>query len=285
LSERDYREKDYYRVLGVAKDASKEQIAKAYRRLALQLHPDASPGVPTGEERFKEVSEAHTVLSDPGKRKEYDRVRARAGTGVSRGDTAGAPSGGPRVHFGSSGFARGGHIDDFSDVFDLRDPDADLFVRGDPSVGGQSREGPYSRGRDLGVAVTLSSTEALHGVSVTLRIPEQGTCPTCNGSGVRPVSGVGYCPFCDGAGLVVRGWGLLGFAEVCPACAGRGRYTLVACGPCRGSGWLVRAREIRIRIPATVRHGDRIRLPRRGGPSSGGEPPGDLYVTVYIHPG
>jgi molecular chaperone DnaJ len=279
LSERDYLEKDYYRVLGVAEDASKEQIAKAYRKLALQLHPDASPGVPAGEERFKEVSEAHTVLSDAGKRKEYDCVRARAGTGVS----ASAASSGLRVRFGSGVSARGRYIDDFSDVFDSRDPDADLFVRGDPSVGRQSREGPYSRGRDLEVAVTLSPTEVLNGVSMTLRTPDQVTCSTCNGSGVRPVSS-GYCPFCDGAGSVVRGWGLLGFAEVCPACAGRGRYALIACGPCRGSGWLARTREVRIRIPATVRHGDRIRLPRRGEPSSSGGPPGDLYITVYVHP-
>lgn len=280
MSTRDYLEKDYYQILGVAGDASREEIAKAYRKLALQLHPDVWP---TGEERFKQVSEAHAVLADPGKRKEYDQVRAGATKGTSRGGTAGAPIHDPHVRFGSGRFAPARAFDDFSKVFDDRsDPDADPFRHDDLGVGWRSREGPYRYGRDVEIAMTLSPTEARNGVTATLSVPDQLTCPRCQGSGVRSVSG--FCPVCDGAGLVIRGWGLLGFAEACPACAGRGRYAATACGPCRGSGWVACTREIRVRIPAMVRHGTRICLHGRGERGSGGGPPGNLYVTVRVRP-
>lgn len=267
MSQRDYFEKDYYKVLGVAKDAGQADIAKAYRKLARELHPDANPGDKAAEERFKEVSEAYSVLSNAEKRAEYDQVRDAVSSGF-RG------FGGPGP--GAGGFTRGGaHGADF----DLGDLFGGLF--GDRAAGG-ARAG--RRGRDVETDLTLSFSDALHGVTRTLRLSGAAPCATCGGSGARPGTSPVPCSNCGGAGTIARDQGLFSFSEPCPACGGSGRIIPSPCPTCAGAGVESRIREIKARIPAGVRDGARIRLAGKGEPGRNGAPAGDLFVSVHVQP-
>lgn len=275
MSQRDYVEKDYYAALGVSKDAEAADISKAYRKLARELHPDARPDDPRAEARFKEVSEAYAVLSNPEKRKEYDRVRQLVGSG----GFAGFPGGGGGGPFGGGPYGGGGQAFDISDLL------GGLFGQGggdNPFRAG--RRAGRRKGRDVEADLTLSFEEAMAGVTTTLRVGDLARCTTCGGSGARPGTTPVTCPVCNGSGTVARDQGLFSFSEPCDACGGRGRQIPDPCPTCSGTGQERRGREIRARIPAGVRDGARIRLKGKGEQGDRGSDPGDLYVTVHVTP-
>lgn len=268
---RDWVEKDFYAILEVSPDASQEEIKRAYRKLAQKLHPDANPGDPKAEERFKEVSEAYSVLSDPEQRKEYDQVRRLVSSGFG--------GGGPGGFGGFGGF--GGQqirVEDLSDLFSGFGGLGDLFT-------GRSRRstGPM-RGADTRADLTISFEEAFRGVTTTLQVRGQTTCSHCGGSGAEPPSRPRTCPTCNGTGTVARNQGFFSFAEACPQCRGAGVIIDQPCTVCRGSGTEVRTRSIRVRIPPGVKDGATIRIPGKGAPGRNGGPPGDLLVDVRVTP-
>lgn len=271
MSQRDYFEKDYYAVLGVSKDATPQEISKAYRRIARENHPDAKPGDAAAEARFKEASEAYSVLSNAEKRAEYDKVRQMVSSGAF-----GSGQGG----FGQPGGGFGGFGTPGGATFDLGD------LLGDVLGGvGRRRTGPAGRrGRDVETDLTLSFDDAMAGVTTTLRVAGRARCSTCGGSGARPGTTPETCRVCGGAGSVSNNQGLFSFSEPCSACGGRGIQIPDPCPTCKGSGSEVRPRTIRTRIPAGVKDGARIRLAGKGEASPFGGPPGDLYVNVHVTP-
>jgi molecular chaperone DnaJ len=280
MSTRDYIEKDYYKSLGVAKDASQSEIKKVYRKLARELHPDKNPGNAKAEERFKEVSEAYDVLSDPAKRTEYDEARAMFGGGYGGFGPFGGFTGGARqrrtnVNFNVSDLF-GGSSGNVNDLFD------GLFGPGT----GRSTAGSAGprRGQDASADVTLGFEDAVRGVTTPLRLSGPATCTTCHGVGARPGTAPRGCPNCGGSGLVSQNQGAFGFSEPCVECRGSGQLIDDPCPECSGTGTTTRTRTITVRIPAGVRDGARVRLPGKGTPGSHGAPAGDLYVTVHIEP-
>lgn len=267
-AQREWFEKDYYRILGVSENASQKEIKSAYRKLSRQYHPDANPGDVAAEERFKEVSAAYDVLGDPEKRKEYDEVR-RLGP-MAGGFGAGGPGGGPGATFR------------FDDIGDLGDILGGMFGR--RRAGGARRgTGPH-RGQDLETDLHLSFEDAVHGVTTTVHLTSEAVCSTCHGSGARPGTTPHTCPRCGGRGVLAENQGFFSFSTPCDVCGGRGYTIDDPCPTCRGSGVEHRPREVKVRIPAGVRDGQRIRLRGRGGPGRNGGPPGDLYVTVRVAP-
>ena len=277
MAQRDYFEKDYYAALGVSPEATPAEVSKAYRKLARELHPDARPDDPTAEARFKEVSEAHAVLSNPDKRKEYDQVRQMVGSGAF--GPGGFPGG-----FGGGG--RGGFTTGAGEgqVFDLGDLLGGLFTQSGPATGTRTRRGGVAprRGRDVETNLNLSFADAMAGVTTTLRVTGLASCSTCQGSGAKPGTSPVPCPTCGGQGSITRDQGLFGFSEPCPTCGGRGVQIPDPCPTCNGSGVEQRVRDIRARIPAGVRDGARIRLKGKGEAGANGGPPGDLYVRVHV---
>ena len=258
-------EKDYYAALGVAKDASAAEIKKAYRKLARDLHPDKNAGDAKAEERFKDVSEAYAVLSDPQKRAEYDEQRSLFGSGgFRRGNGTGTGNG--------RGFAG-----DFADLFGAG---LDGMFGG---VFGSRARGPR-RGADAETEVTLDFAEAVRGVTVPLRLSSPHTCKTCGGSGARPGTTPRTCGTCRGSGAVSVDQGPFSLSQPCRDCRGRGRIVDDPCGDCRGTGVTTRERTLTVRIPEGVRDGQRIRLAGRGSPGENGGPAGDLYVVVHVTP-
>lgn len=265
--QREWFEKDYYRVLGVSETASAKEIKSAYRKLSRQYHPDANPGDAAAEERFKEISAAYDVVGDADKRKEYDEVR-RLGPAA-----AGFPGGGP------GGFT-------FTDGGDLGDLLGGLFGRGDRRRGGAGAArgaGPH-RGQDLETELHLSFDDAVAGVTTEVHLTSDAPCSTCSGSGAKPGTMPRSCSNCGGRGVVSDNQGLFSFSSPCPFCAGRGSVVDDPCGTCRGTGVERRPREVKLRVPAGVDDGQRIRLKGRGGPGRNGGPPGDLYVVVRVSP-
>jgi molecular chaperone DnaJ len=269
MSQRDYFEKDYYGALGVAKDASAADIAKAYRKLARELHPDANPGDKAAEDRFKEVSEAYSVLSSAEKRAEYDEVRRMVASGAGR-FAGGFPG-------GAGGYTSTGQGFDF----DLGDLLGGMFGQG-----GRGRRGGAQarRGADVEADLTLSFEDALHGVTTTLRLSGAAACATCGGNGARPGTSPVPCSACGGAGSVAHDQGLFSFSEPCPSCGGSGRRVPHPCANCGGTGVESRVREIKARVPAGVRDGATIRLKGKGEPGRGGAPAGDLLVKIHVQP-
>jgi molecular chaperone DnaJ len=266
MSPRDF-EKDYYAVLGVPKDADKTAIRKAYRKLARQYHPDANAGDSKAEEKFKEISEAYDVLSDDDRRREYDEARTLFGS---------APGG-----FRGGGFRPGGNTMQFDlgDLFGGGGGLGDLFG----GVFGGRRMGPR-RGADVESEVTIDFADAVHGVTVPVRLSSPEVCPTCHGNGARPGTSPRTCPVCNGAGQVSSSQGAFAFAEPCRNCRGRGVLIDDPCPTCGGSGQALSDRKLSIRVPAGVDDGQRIRLAGRGQPGEGGAPAGDLYVRVHVRP-
>ena len=264
--QREWFEKDYYRVLGVPETASAKEIRSAYRKLSRQYHPDANPGDDGAEERFKEISAAYDVVGDADKRKEYDEVR-RLGPAA-----AGFPGGA-----GAGGFQ-------FQDVGDLGDLLGGLFGRA--RGGGRARgTGPH-RGADLEARLHLAFEDAANGITTAVHLTSEAACSTCHGSGARPGTTPHACATCGGRGVVSDDQGVFSFSSPCPACGGRGVTVDDPCPSCRGSGVERRPREVKVRIPAGVDDGQRIRLKGRGAPGRNGGPPGDLYVVVEVdrHP-
>ncbi|MET9024983.1 molecular chaperone DnaJ [Nocardia sp. NPDC004168] len=275
MSQREWIEKDFYKELGISSGASQDEIKKAYRKLARDLHPDANPGDTKAEERFKAVSEAHAVLSDPAKRKEYDDTRKLfAGGGYGRGGFGGGTGGGFSQEFnlgdifgGAAGAADGG----------LGDLLGGLFNRG----GTRSSSRPR-RGADVETETTLGFREAAQGVTVPLRMTSPSPCTTCHGSGAKPGTSPRVCPICNGTGIVSRNQGAFGFSEPCDECRGSGSIIDDPCLDCQGSGIQNRTRTITVRIPPGVGDGQRIRLAGQGEAGLRGAPSGDLYVTVHV---
>ena len=273
MGARDYLEKDYYAALGVPKDAKPDEIKKAYRKLARQLHPDKTVGDADrqkAEERFKEVSEAYGVLADAKKRKEYDEARALFGPGgAGRFRTPSGAGAGNGVPFDLGDLFGGGGLGDvLGGIFGQR--------------GGRTQA--PRRGADVESSVTLPFEEAAAGVTVPLRMTSEAPCPSCHGTGGRGGSLPHTCPTCGGTGATSRNAGGFAFAEPCRDCRGRGLVVDDPCPDCGGSGRAMGTRTLTVRIPAGVKDGQRIRLKGKGAPGERGGPPGDLFVTVTVSP-
>ena len=266
---RDWFEKDYYAVLGVPRNVSQADIKKAYRKLAQQNHPDTAKGDPAAEERFKDISVAYDVLGDEKKRQEYDRVRDMAGSGFRMGGPGGPDGPGGGVRFGDLGFDVGG----IGDIFDL--------FGGGGFGRGRRRS---ARGADLAAEVEVSFEEALSGTTVPLRVTGNAPCATCGGSGARPGTQPATCPQCGGAGQVTEDQGFFQVARPCSRCGGRGQVIEDPCPTCRGAGSVTTTRTLRVKVPAGVEDGARIRVSGRGEAGGVGATPGDLYVTVRVRP-
>ena len=271
-AQREWFEKDYYKVLGVPSDAPAKDVTKAYRKLARQFHPDANPDDPGAEERFKEVSAAYDVLGDEAKRAEYDQVRTMGPMGGFAGP------GGPG---GPGGMGGSFTADDLGGLF------GNLFGGGAPGGrrGGRGTAGVGPRrGDDLEAELTLGFHDAIAGLTTTIQLASEVGCPVCGGSGARPGSSPQTCATCGGRGVNEDNQGFFSFSSPCVSCGGRGSLITDPCSQCSGSGAVHRTRDVKVRIPAGVAEGQRIRLKGRGGPGRNGGPPGDLFVLVHVTP-
>jgi molecular chaperone DnaJ len=269
---RDWVEKDFYKVLGVPDTATAEEIKKAYRKLAQTHHPDANPGDEAAEERFKEVSEAYATLSDPEHRKEYDQVRRLAATGGFQG-FGGQPGGG----FGGFG-GQQVRMEDLQDLLGGAGGFSDLF-----GFGQRSRGGPV-QGADMATELTIGFEDAAFGVTTEVSIEGAAPCSRCHGSGAEPGTSVTSCPTCGGRGVVAQNQGFFSFSQPCPQCGGSGRLIEEKCTQCRGSGAENRRRNVKLRVPAGVKDGTTLRLRGKGAPGSLGGPAGDLLVRIRVAP-
>jgi molecular chaperone DnaJ len=245
--------RDYYEVLGVNRDASDEEIKKAYRKLAMKHHPDRNPDNPKSEEHFKEAKEAYEVLSDPKKRPAYDNY-GHAGVDPSAAAGAGA----------------GSFADAFGDIF------GDIF--------GGNRQGRSNvfRGADLRYNLEISLEQAAHGFETKIRIPTMAECATCKGSGAKPGTQPVTCTTCAGQGQVRVTQGFFSLQQTCPRCHGTGKMIPTPCTTCGGAGRIKQQKTLAVKIPSGVDEGDRVRLTGEGEPGVNGGPAGDLYVQVHI---
>ena len=260
--------KDFYKILGIGAKASEEEIKKAYRRLAKKYHPDANPDNKLAEEKFKEVSEANDILSDPKKREQYDRMRTLGFdfSSASRGQGRRSASGtNPNMEDILSGL----DVGDFGDFFDLGKRQR------------QERYGPQ-RGEDIYMEVELPFEKAISGGESLLSVPRDENCPTCKGSGAKPGTKVEKCSHCDGRGTISNNQGFFATSGPCPHCYGRGKVVGEACSTCNGSGQVKKTSKIAFKIPPGVDSGSKIRIPERGGAGPAGGPPGDLYVVIRV---
>jgi molecular chaperone DnaJ len=271
----DWAQKDFYAELGVKKDATNAEIKKAYRKLARANHPDSNPGDDAKHDKFKTVAEAYDVVGDPEKRKKYDEMRELYGSGGFRGGFGGGGGGFNlddllRDRGGAGG---GGGIGDmFGDLFGG-------FGRGRTQT--QARP---QKGSDAETTATIGFTDAIDGVTISLRLTSDAPCPDCSGTGGKPGTRPHICPECEGAGFIVNtvGGGAFSLNETCPKCGGRQLIYDEPCPTCHGSGHGLSARSIQARIPAGVKDGQRIRLKGKGSAGVNGGPAGDLYVTVRV---
>jgi molecular chaperone DnaJ len=268
--QREWFEKDYYKVLGVPESASQKDVTKAYRKLARQNHPDANPNDASAEERFKEISAAYDVVGDEAKRKEYDEVRKLGPVGAPFGGGAGGPG------TGSFTFNAGEGLGDLL---------GGLFGRGARGGAGAAGRGVGPRrGEDLVATLTLSFSDAVQGITTSLQLTSEAVCSVCHGTGAKPGTSPHMCPTCHGRGVVDDNQGFFSFSSPCPTCHGQGVVIDDPCTNCRGTGVERRPREVKVRIPAGVKDGQRIRLKGRGGPGRNGGPPGDLFVECHVEP-
>ncbi|WP_296602508.1 molecular chaperone DnaJ [Nocardioides sp.] len=277
----DWAQKDFYAELGVKKDASNDEIKKAYRKLARANHPDSNPGDTAKHDKFKAVAEAYDVVGDPEKRKKYDEMRELYGSGGFRGGFGGGQPGGGGFNLDDLLRDRAGGGGGFGDMF------GDLFGGGFGRQGGrrQQQRPRAQKGQDVETTATISFTDAIDGVTISLRLTSDAPCPDCHGTGGKPGTKPHVCPECEGAGFVVASaGGAFSINETCPRCGGRQLIYDEACPTCHGSGRGTSARSIQARIPAGVRDGQRIRLRGKGGAGENGGPAGDLYVTVKVAP-
>jgi molecular chaperone DnaJ len=254
---------DLYKILGVGKNASDEEIKKSYRKLARQYHPDRNPGDAKAEERFKEISAAYDVLSDADKRRAYD-----SGTG-------------PFATGGGAGFdpsAFGSFSDILSNLFGGGAGGGGAAGRG-PRAGGRPRA---QRGRDLETEVSLSFEEAVEGAQASLAIPTSTPCETCHGTGAKPGTTPKVCPVCQGRGVESQGQGFFSITQPCSRCGGTGTVIETPCPTCGGSGARRTIKRLRVNVPAGVHDGSRVRIAGKGEPGTGGGPPGDLFVITRV---
>ena len=253
------RTSDYYKVLGVEKKASQDEIKKAYRKLARRYHPDRNPDDPKAEERFKEISEAYDVLGDPDKRKKYDR--------------------GGSVFTGANPFGGAGATDPggFSDIL------SDLFGSATGGRFGGGRTKPQAeKGRDLETEVSISFAQAVAGAQVPVAVTTHAPCPTCRGTGAEPGTEPILCPVCQGRGVESQGQGLFSITRPCTRCNGAGTVIERPCHTCHGEGRMRELKRYKVNIPAGVREGSRIRLAGKGEAGLRGGPSGDLYVVTRV---
>jgi molecular chaperone DnaJ len=252
--------RDPYKTLGVDKKASDDEIKKAYRKLARQYHPDRNPGDESSEERFKEVQEAYSILSDAEKRKRYDSGGGIFGSG-----------------FDPSAFRRGGGAGGggFSDIL------SDLFGGGSGPTGAGVRTAP-ERGRDLETEVHISFEQAMEGAQVPVAVTVSATCPTCKGSGAKPGTSPTVCSRCQGRGIEQQGQGLFSISQPCSKCGGTGTEIKDPCPTCHGAGQTRQVKRYRANVPAGVKDGSRVRLAGKGESGRRGGPPGDLYVVTRV---
>jgi molecular chaperone DnaJ len=276
MSAREWVGKDFYRELGVSSDATVDEIKKAYRKLAKENHPDANGGNTDAEKKFKSVSEAYGVLSDPGKRKEYDEAKRLFGSGGAGG--FGFPSGGTGGFDVGDMFGGGGQQGGFGGLGDIL---GGLFNRRGSAGATSSRP---QRGADVETDVRIDFVEAVKGATLPLRLSSPATCSTCGGSGAKPGTVPYTCPTCSGSGLVSRSQGAFAFSEPCRDCRGRGSIIDEVCPECAGEGISTRTRTLTVRIPPGVSDDQRIRLAGQGEPGRGGAHAGDLYVRVHVAP-
>src|SRR5438105_3716881 len=251
------KKRDYYEVLGVNRDASEDEIKKAYRKLAMKHHPDRNPDSKDGEEKFKEAKEAYEVLTDAEKRRAYDAY-GHAGVHPHMGM-------GPGEAAGFGGFAEA-----FGDIF------SDIF-----GAGARGRSSVY-RGADLRYNLEISLEQAARGTETKIRIPAMETCDTCHGSGAKPGTQPKTCETCHGSGTVRLAQGFFSIQQTCPTCHGTGKMVTDPCPTCRGAGRIKRHKTLAVKIPAGVDEGDRIRLTGEGEAGVNGGPPGDLYVVIHL---
>jgi molecular chaperone DnaJ len=253
--------RDYYEVLGVAKNVPEEELKKAYRKLAMKHHPDRNPGDKTSEEKFKEAKEAYEMLSDPEKRAAYDRF-GHAGVDPNAGGAGGQDF---------SGFA-----DAFGDIF------GDIFgaSRGKGGAGG-GRSNVY-RGSDLRYAMEITLEQAAAGFSTEIRVPSWESCTTCEGTGAKPGTKAETCKTCGGQGQVRMQQGFFSIQQTCPSCHGSGKTIPNPCKPCDGVGRVRKQKTLEVKIPAGIDDGMRIRSAGNGEPGLNGGPPGDLYVEISV---
>ncbi|WP_024929426.1 MULTISPECIES: molecular chaperone DnaJ [unclassified Methylophilus] len=252
--------KDYYEVLGVNRDASEEEIKKAFKKLAMKFHPDRNPDNPKAEESFKEAKEAYEILSDDQKRAAYDQY-GHAGVDPSMGG-------------GFGGFNSGNFSDAFGDIF------------GDIFGGARNQRSNVYRGADLRYNLEISLEDAAKGTETKIRIPVQTSCETCHGSGARPGTSPVTCTTCNGHGQVRMQQGFFSVQQTCPKCHGTGKMVKEPCPTCHGGGRVKQNKTLNVKIPAGVDEGDRIRLSGEGEAGVNGGPTGDLYVVVHLkeHP-
>ena len=251
--------RDFYEVLGVVKNASDDDIKKAYRKLAMKHHPDRNQGdkAKEAEAKFKEVKEAYEMLSDPQKRAAYDQ---HGHAGVD-----------PNMRGGAEGF--GGFGESFGDIF------GDIFGGG---RGGAGRGRQVFRGNDLSYAMEVTLEEAAHGKDAQIRIPSWEACDTCSGSGAKPGTSVKTCSTCQGQGQVQMRQGFFSVQQTCPQCRGSGKIIPELCGTCHGQGKLKKQKTLEVKIPAGIDDGMRIRSTGNGEPGTNGGPPGDLYIEIRL---
>ena len=256
--------RDFYDILGVNRDASEDEIKKAYRKLAMKYHPDRNPDNPKAEEQFKEAKEAYEILSDGQKRAAYDQY-GHAGVDPQAGMGGG---------FGGAGM--GGFSDAFGGIFD------EIFggTRGGGGGGG-GRSNVY-RGADLRYNLEITLEQAAFGTETKIRIPTMEVCEPCHGSGAKPGTQPKTCPTCQGNGQVRLQQGFFSIQQTCPKCHGTGRFIADPCGNCHGAGRVKQHKTLAVKIPAGVDEGDRIRLSGEGEHGVNGGPSGDLYVQIHL---
>ncbi|MBM0205481.1 molecular chaperone DnaJ [Micromonospora sp. NPDC051227] len=282
MSSKDWIEKDFYAVLGVDKAASADDIKKAYRKVARESHPDHNPGDLKAEERFKAASEAYNVLSDSGRRREYDEMRSLFGSGAFRRNARGGGQPGGMPFDVSDMFGGGGGGDRRFGGAGFQDLFSSIFSGG--QAGGQAAPRGPARGRDVETEVALDFGDAVRGVTLPLTLRAPGVCDTCHGNGAKPGTQPSTCPVCHGAGVTTRNQGSFSFSEPCRNCQGVGTVVEEKCPECHGSGGVTKTRTMNVRFPAGVADGQRIRLAGRGEPGERGGPAGDLFVHVKVRP-
>lgn len=281
MAHSEWAEKDYYKDLGVSSTASAEEIKKAYRKIARENHPDANPGDTAAEERFKQASEAYSVVGDKEKRAEYDELKRMLASGAYSG-------------FGGSGFnvsdlfgndaTSGGFGDVFSGLFG-DDPTAGASRSRFGGRGGRSgRRTQRSRGADVETELTLEFREATKGVTVPIRLTKPEPCENCHGSGAKAGTSPQNCATCSGSGMVSENRGSFGFSRPCADCSGTGSVIKDKCPDCSGTGRTTQSRTITVRVPAGVVDGQKVRLAGQGSAGQRGKPAGDLFVTVHVKP-
>ena len=253
---------DQYKVLGVDRKASAAEIKQAYRRLARKYHPDRNPGDAKAEERFKQISQAHDILGDPQKRKDYDRALANPFSSAGRGGS------------GQPGFDSSGFGDILSDLFGQA-------TRGRAGGGGPTRP-RAERGGDLEAEVSIGFEQAIGGAQVPISVPTYERCSTCAGTGAKPGTAPIVCPRCQGRGIESEGQGLFSISQPCSRCGGAGTVIEEPCPTCHGAGRNRTVKRYRVNVPAGVREGSRIRLAGKGEPGRNGGPDGDLFVTTHV---